>query len=80
MTAISEDYMSHSLISANSRVNADICKGNKFSMHGKLRASHIESTDGRMMTDLFIIDWYSFKWGLKSLSENRVERLLHEQL
>ena len=80
MTSISEYDMSYSLITTNCRVNAHISEGYKLTMHCKLRASHVKGTDWRMMADLLIVDRNSFDISLKSLTKDRIERLLHEQL
>ena len=49
-------------------------------MHCELRTSHVERTDWRMMTDLFIVDRNSFDISLKSLTKNGIERFKHDEL
>jgi hypothetical protein len=46
-------------------------------MHGKLWTSYVEGADGRVMTNLLIIDGDAFNISLEGLSENGIERFLH---
>lgn len=78
MAAVSEDYVGHAFIAADCRVYADVCKCCESAVHGELRTSHVEGTDGRVMADLFIVDRNAFDGGLKGLPKNGVEWFLHE--
>lgn len=72
--------MCYTLITADCRVNTHICKGNKLTMHGKLRTSHVKGTNWRMVADLLIVYWDSFDISLECLAKDRIEWFLHQQL
>jgi hypothetical protein len=78
MIAISKNNMHHTFISADCRIDADICKGSELTMYRKLRACHIKGTNRRMMADLLIVNRDSFEIGCEGLTDNGIEWLLHQ--
>jgi hypothetical protein len=76
--AILEHDVDSPKITSDSCVQTYVNERNELAVNSEFWASHVISRNGRMMTDLFIVDWNSLDVALESLSKDGIERFLHQ--